>query len=345
MTDRTVTYERLKAMPKAELHVHLDGSLRPETMLELAAEQGVPLPVEDDPKALADFMHVGDATDLVGYLERFALTLSVMQTDDALERIAYELAEDAAAENVRYIEVRFSPVLNTEEGLTLEQALEAPLRGLKRAFDDFGIISGVIVCAIRNMEPTVGLDLARLAVDYMDRGVVAFDLAGAEAGHPASRHAAAFDYAAANNLPITIHAGEAWGPDSIGEAVHRCHARRIGHGTRLGEDEDLLAFVRDFRIPLEVCPISNVQTGATRSIETHPIRPYYDRGVVVTVSTDNRMMSGTNLTDEYWRLHESLGFTWPELVDLTRMGFQSAFLPYPEKIALMTDVDGELSGI
>jgi len=337
-----ISRERLHALPKAELHVHLDGSLRPETMLELADDQGVPMPVAE-PDALRDYMHVKDATDLVGYLARFELTLGVMQTAPALERIAYELAEDAARENTRYIEVRYCPALNIEEGLTLEEAVEAPLEGLRRAAEDHGILSGIIVCALRSNPPSEALRLAELAVDYRDRGVVGFDLAGAEAGFPPALHAEAFDHAAKNHLPVTIHAGEAWGPASIDEAVFRCHARRIGHGTRLGEDRELLDFVRDFRIPLEICPTSNVQTRATRSMETHPIRGYYDHDCVVTVSTDNRLMSAVTLTDEYERIHRSLGFDWAELVDIARMGFQSAFLPYPEKLALLARVDDELA--
>lgn len=336
-----VTRDLLTRLPKAELHVHLDGSLRPQTMIEIAEESGVLLP-HTDAQSLGRYMHVDEATDLPGYLERFGVSLSVMQTADALERIAYELAEDAARENVRWIEVRFCPALNIEEGLTLEEALEAPLAGLARAREDFGIMSGVIVCALRSRHPRESMRLAQLAVDYMDRGVVAFDLAGAEDGYPASDHAEAFDHAAAHNLPITIHAGEAYGPESINQALHRCHARRIGHGTRLGEDADLLHYVRDFRIPLEVCPTSNVQTGATRALSTHPIRTYYDRGIVVTVSTDNRLMSGVTLTDEFVALHEHLDFGWDELVDVARMGFQSAFLPWPEKLALLSIVDEEI---
>lgn len=339
-----VTRELLTRLPKAELHVHLDGSLRPGTMIELAADSGVILP-HTDADALGRYMHVDERTTLPGYLERFAVSLSVMQTAEGLERIAYELAEDAARENVRWLEVRFCPALNTEEGLSLEEALEAPLAGLARARDDFGILSGVIVCALRSRDPRESMQLARLAVDYMDRGVVAFDLAGAEHGYPAADHAEAFDLVAANNLAITIHAGEGYGPLSINQALHRCHARRIGHGTRLGEDPTLFAYVRDFRIPLEVCPTSNVQTGATRELSTHPIRPYYDKGIVVTVSTDNRLMSGVTLTDEYEALHRELGFSWDELVDVTRMGFQSAFLPWPEKLALLERVDREIAAL
>jgi adenosine deaminase len=339
-----VTRELLTRLPKAELHVHLDGSLRPQTMIDLARSGGIALP-HDDAESLGRFMHVDETTDLPGYLERFGISLSVMQTYEGLERIAYELAEDAAKENVRWIEVRFCPALNIDGGLTLEQALEAPLAGLARARADFGILSGVIVCALRSRHPRESLQLAELAVQYMDRGVVAFDLAGAEKGYPASDHAEAFDLAAAKNLPITIHAGEGYGPESINQALHRCHARRIGHGTRLGEDPALFAYVRDFRIPLEVCPTSNVQTGAARSLATHPIRDYYDRGVVVTVSTDNRLMSGVSLTDEYVALNQHLRFTWDELVDVSRMAFQSAFLPWPEKLELLERVDAEISGM
>ena len=336
---QTVTRERLEKLPKAELHVHLDGSLRPQTMIELAADAGVPLP-HADAASLGRYMHVDERTTLPGYLERFAVSLSVMQTYESLERIAYELAEDAANENVR-----FCPALNTEEGLTLEQALEAPLAGLARARDDFGILSGVIVCALRSRDPRESMQLAELAVDYMDRGVIAYDLAGAEHGYPASDHAEAFDHVAANNLPITIHAGEGYGPESINQALHRCHARRIGHGTRLGEDPALFAYVRDFRIPLEVCPTSNVQTGAASSLSAHPIRPYFDQGVVVTVSTDNRLMSGVSLTDEYEALHRELAFTWEELVQVTRMGFESAFLPWPEKLELLERIDREIAAL
>lgn len=339
-----VTRERLARLPKAELHVHLDGSLRPQTMIELARDAGVPLP-HADADSLGRFMHVDETTDLPGYLERFGVSLSVMQSAEGLERVAYELAEDAAKENVRWLEVRFCPALNTEGGLTLEQALEAPLAGLARAREDFGILSGVIVCALRSRDPMESMQLARLAVNYMNRGVIAYDLAGAEHGYPASDHAEAFDHVAANNLAITIHAGEGYGPLSINQALHRCHARRIGHGTRLGEDPALFAYVRDFRIPLEVCPTSNVQTGATERMSTHPIRQYYDGGVVVTVSTDNRLMSGVTLTDEYVALNQHLGFTWEELVEVSRMGFESAFLPWPEKQELLERIDAEIAGL
>lgn len=328
--------QRLHALPKAELHVHLDGSVRPATLIELASEYGVPLPAPDA-EAIRKYMHVSTARDLVEYLDRFRITLSVMQTAPALERIAYELAEDAARENVRYLEVRFCPVLNTERGLTAYDAVEAALRGLRRAQLDFGIRSGVIVCALRNLSPVVSLQMAELAVDLHGRGVVAFDLAGAEHGNPPSDHITAFQAAADANLPITVHAGEAYGTPSIHEAVHYCHARRIGHGTRLFEDPALMQFVNNFRIPLEVCVTSNVQTHAVARAAEHPLRLYYDQGLKLTLNTDNRLMSNTTITDEYRIAHEELGFTWDELCDLALMSFESAFLPWAEKRTLVAE--------
>jgi adenosine deaminase len=339
-----VTRELLEKLPKTELHVHLDGSLRPATMIELAREYGIDLP-QWDAEALRDHMHVKDARNLVDYLARFDTTLSVMQTEAALERIAYELAEDNARENVRYMEVRFSPVLNIHGGLTLDQAVDAPLRGLRRAEQDFGIRTAVIICGIRNMSPNTSMQLADLTVDHRDRGVIAFDLAGAEYNYPAKKHREAFYKVINANIAATIHAGEAYGPESIHQALHYCGANRIGHGTRLFEDPVLMQYVNDFRIPIEICITSNVQTKAVSSYEEHPIRLYYDEGLVVTLNTDNRLMSGTTVTDEYLRAHERLGFTWDELCEIAVMGFQSAFLPYQEKAALVERVKDEIANI
>jgi adenosine deaminase len=339
-----VTREALHRLPKAELHVHLDGSLRPETMLELAAEYGKPMPAADA-ESLREFMHVKDARNLAEYLERFAITLSVMQTPDALERIAYELAEDLAAENVRYAEIRYSPILHTADQLPLTEMVDAPLRGLQRAEAELGIRTALIICGIRNMEPETSRDLADLTVAYKDRGVVAFDLAGAEYNYPAKKHKDAFFTVINKNMAATIHAGEAYGAESIHQALHYCKANRIGHGTRLYEDEDLMRYVDDFRVPLEICLTSNVQTRAVRSFAEHPLRGYYDRGLVLSLNTDNRLMSATTVTEEYWRAHRHLGFTWSELVDLALMGFQSAFLHRPEKLAMIADVKREIEAI
>jgi adenosine deaminase len=334
----------LLRLPKAELHVHLDGSLRPETMLELASEYGRPMP-RAEPHALAEFMHVTDARNLVDYLARFEVTLSVMQTAEALERIAFELAEDLAAENVRYAEIRYSPLLHTREGLPLTEAVDAPLRGLQRAREAFGIRTGLIICGIRNMEPETSRDLADLTVAYKNRGVVAFDLAGAEYNYPAKKHRDAFFTVINKNMAATIHAGEAYGPESIHQALHYCKANRIGHGTRLYEDPDLVDYVRDFRIPIEICLTSNVQTHAVPSFEEHPLRRYYDEGLVLSLNTDNRLMSATTVTEEYWRAHQHLGFTWPELVDVALMSFASAFLGWEAKQRLIQEVKQEIRGI
>lgn len=339
-----VTRELLHRLPKPELHVHLDGSLRPETMLELASRAGKPMPA-NEPEALREYMHVQDARNLVDYLARFEVTLSVMQTGDALERIAYELAEDLAAENVRYAEIRYSPILNIREGLPLTEAVDAPLRGLRRAKEDFGIRTAIIVCGIRNMDPATSRDLADLTVAYKDRGVVAFDLAGAEYNYPAKKHKDAFFTVINKNMAATIHAGEAYGAESIHQALHYCKANRIGHGTRLFEDPDLMRYVNDFHIPIEICLTSNVQTRAVASFEEHPLRAYYDAGLVLSLNTDNRLMSATTVTEEFWRAHQYLGFTWPELVNLALMGFESAFLHRDQKEALLDRVRAEIRAL
>ena len=339
-----VTRDLLLRLPKTDLHVHLDGSLRPATMLELAADAGITLPATDA-TSLADYMHVKQGRDLVDYLARFEITLALMQTAPALERIAYELAEDAAHENVRYMEVRFCPALNTRSGLGAHDVLEAVMSGLRRAEAEHEITTNVIVCALRSMPAATSVEMAQAAIAFRDRGVVGFDLAGAEDGYPPVEHQPAFDFAADANLAITIHAGEAFGPASIHQAIHRCHARRIGHGTRLWEDPQLMAFVNDFRIPLEACLTSNVQTRAAPSLEEHPFRTYFEQGLVVTLNTDNRLMSGVGITDEYMNAHEAFGLTWAELCDIAVMGFESAFLPYPERAALVAAVREEMSSI
>ncbi|HSR42763.1 MAG TPA: adenosine deaminase [Longimicrobiales bacterium] len=333
----------LRRLPKAELHVHLDGSLRPPTMVELAGEQGKSgLLPSTDPAELGRLMRADDARNLEEYIGKFEITVALMQSADALERIAYELAEDCAREGVRYVEVRYSPILNIREGLPLTEAVRAPLRGLARAEEEHGIRTAIIVCGIRNMEPATSRDLADLTVAFKGRGVVAFDLAGAEYNYPAKKHKDAFFTVINKNMATTIHAGEAYGPESIHQALHYCRANRIGHGTRLHEDPDLMRYVKDFRIPLEICPTSNVQTGAVPSLAEHPLRDYYDEGLVVTLNTDNRLISGTTLTDEYLGVHEHLGFTWDELVEVARMGFESAFLHWDEKRAMLARFDEEV---
>jgi adenosine deaminase len=332
---------KLRELPKAELHCHLDGSVRPATLLELAREHRIVMP-KNTAEELAEFMRVDDAESLEDYLRLFDITVSVMQTEEALERIAYELAEDAADDGVRYIEVRNAPILNVVKGLTLVQAVEAPLRGLRRAEKDFGIIGRFIVIALRQFPAEHSLEMAKLAVEFKDDGVVAFDLAGGEKGNSASVHAAAFRYAREHNLGVTVHAGEGDGPESVRQAVHLCGANRIGHGTRLIEDPDLTQYVNDRRIALEVCLTSNVQTKVAESYATHPFREYFDRGLNVTLNTDNRLMSATTLTDEYVFAAEHLGFTIDELAGVALNGFESAFLPWEERLMLIEEASDKI---
>ena len=332
--------EALRAWPKAELHVHMDGCLRPQTMLELARVQGVRLPA-DTPDALAQALSVKEAQNLEEYLEKYAITLSVMQTPEALERIAYEFVLDAAAENLRYVEVRYSPLLH-RPALTLTQAIEAPLAGVRRASAETGTKVGLLLCGIRTMSPASSLELAHAAADYSGDGVAGFDLAGAERGHPAREHRAAFEYAAAHGLACTCHAGEGDGPGSIHEALHVCGAARIGHGTRLGEDPALLDEVIERRIPLEMCLTSNVHTHTVRSVADHPFKQYLQRGVVVTLNTDGRLMDGVTLSDEYYTAHTALGMTREDLVRVVLNTCESAFLPEFERVALVSRVQSEL---
>ena len=334
--------EHLRRLPKTDLHVHLDGSLRIETILELAQEQGVTLPASD-PEGLRKAIHAGENTgSLVKYLEAFDVTLKVMQTDDALYRVAYELAEDAARENVRYMEVRYSPMLHVRQGLKLTEVVETVLRGLHDAELDYAIESKLILCGIRNISPASSLEMAELVVAYKGRGVVGFDLAGAEYDHPAKDHNEAFSLVRKNNINVTIHAGEAYGPPSIAQALHVCGAHRIGHGCRLREDGDLLHYVVDHRIPLECCPSSNVQTGAIASLETHPLRLYKNLGARVTINTDNRLITDTTVSKELWLTHARIGLNFADIRQIVLNGFKSAFLPFHEKQRYLAAVSKQL---
>jgi adenosine deaminase len=329
-------------LPKTDLHVHLDGSLRLRTMLDLGEQQGVKLPA-DTPEDLQRVMHCGEHSgSLLEYLKAFDITLSVLQTEEALYRIAHELAEDAAAENVRYMEVRYSPMLHARKGLRLVAVVEAVLQGLRQAYLDYGIESNVIVCGIRNISPESSLEMARLAVAYKNRGVVGFDLAGAEYDHPAKHHKDAFQLIRNNNIACTIHAGEAFGPESIAQALHVCGAHRIGHGCRLREDGDLLHYIIDHRVPLEICPSSNVQTGAVSSLATHPLKLYYDLGVRVTVNTDNRLITDTTASRELWLCHSQMGLEPRDIARIVMSGWKSAFLPFHIKQVYLRRVAAEL---
>ncbi len=339
-----LTRELIGRLPKAELHTHLDAALRPETMIELADAAGFALPTRD-PVQLRRFMRVDNAANLEDYLRRFEYTIPLLQSAEAIERVSYEMVEDAARDRIRYLEVRYCPWLSRRQGLSMERALEAELAGLARGERDFGVVTRVINCSLRHYDPAVSLEIARLSVAYRDRGVVAFDLAGGEAGRPAGMHAAAFDAALEGNLGITVHAGEAAGAASIADAIRRCHAHRIGHGTRLHEDPALLGFVRDRRILLEINVTSNVQTHAAPSAADHPVRQYFDQGVAVTLCTDGWLMCGVTLSDEYWTAHTALRFTREEIDRMILDAFAGAFLPWPERRALCAEVRSELETV
>lgn len=337
-----VPFEVFRALPKTDLHVHLDGSLRLETILELAREQGVELPAIDAPGLRAAIGCGSNFGSLVEYLRGFDITLRVMQTEEALERIAFELAEDAHRENVHYMEVRYAPMLHTRLGLKLTKVVEAVLSGLRRARETYGIKANVIVCGIRNISAESSYQMAELAVAYKSRGVVGFDLAGAEADFPAKHHRAAFQLVRDNNVNCTIHAGEAYGPESIAQAIHVCGAHRIGHGCRLREDGDLLHYIIDHRIPLECCPSSNVQTGAVRDFATHPLKFYFDLGVRVTINTDNRLITDTSVSKELFLVHTRLGVPFVDVKNMLIAGVKSSFQPFHEKQASVRKVAAEL---
>jgi adenosine deaminase len=336
-----LTNSLLRSLPKVLLHEHLDGVLRPQTVVELAKDTkytGLPT---NDPQALAEWFHQGaNKGSLAKYLEGFDHTIAVMQTEEALERAAYEQAEDLSNDGVVYFETRFAPIFHTSKGLTHQQVVSSVLKGLDRGRKDFGVRSGLIICAMRNMN--VSLEMAELAVDFRERGVVGFDIAGEEGGHPPKKHIDAFHYIQRENFNITIHAGEGYGKESIWQAIQYCGAHRIGHGTRLIDDiavvdgkavklGDLAQYVLDKRIPLEICLISNVHTGATPSLAEHPFKIFYQEKFRVTLNTDNRLMSDTTLTKEFQAAANTFGLSLDDFERLTINAMKSAFLPYNQR--------------
>ncbi|GIJ53570.1 adenosine deaminase [Virgisporangium aurantiacum] len=343
------TYEEIRRAPKALLHDHLDGGLRPATVVELAAEIGHELPVADPDELGGWFTAAADSGSLVRYLETFAHTVGVMQTASALHRVAAECALDLAADGVVYAEVRFAPEQHLTRGLTLPEVVEAVLAGFadgsaQAALAGQPVRIGTLLTAMRHAARS--MEIAELSVRYRDAGVVGFDIAGAEAGFPPTRHLDAFEYLQRENFHFTIHAGEAFGLPSIWQAIQWCGADRLGHGVRIVDDiaeadrslGRLAAYVRDKRIPLELCPSSNVQTGAAASISEHPIGLLRDLRFRVTVNTDNRLMSGTSMTKEMSLLAEAFGYGWAELQWFTVNAMKSAFIPFDERLALINEV-------
>lgn len=337
-----IALKTLKMMPKTDLHVHLDGSVRINTLIDLARKQNVTLPASS-PAELKKILVPGlNCKSLADYLKPFDIVLQVLQEEEALARTAFELAEDAAKENVWYMEVRFSPVLHTNKGLKLTQIVDAVLAGLHRAEKKYDIKTGVIVCGMRNISPETSITISELAIAYKNRGVVGFDLAGLEESHPAKHHRQAFYRILNNNVNCTAHAGEAYGPESIHQAIHYCGAHRIGHGTRLIEDGDLLNYVNDHRIPLEICLTSNIQTKAVASFEKHPLKFYYDFGLRLTINTDNRLISNTTVTKELAKAARYAQLNMNDVKTLVVGGFKSAFLPMREKAIMLNLLNREL---
>ena len=346
-TPSMVTREMIRKLPKVELHDHLDGGVRSETIIELAREQKLGLPASTGPD-LAKWFHRGaDRKSLSLYLEGFRVSLSVMQNEAALTRIAREAIEDLAAENVVYAEIRFAPVLHTHHGLNLEKVVYAVLKGLEEGREQTGVEFGLIICAMRDRSDS--LEMAELAANFQEKGVVGFDIAGDEFGHPPKKHIEAFRYIRQKNFNITIHAGEAFGMESIWQAIQICGAHRIGHATRLIEDMvvhgtriekmgSLAHFIRDKRIPLEMCLSSNVQTGAARSLDEHPINVYYRNNFRVFLCTDNRLMSNTTLGDEMFLAVKHFSLTLRDLEKMTINAMKSAFIHRDSRIRLIYDV-------
>ncbi|MGV7255018.1 adenosine deaminase [Mycobacterium persicum] len=348
-----LTWEMIRQAPKALLHDHLDGGLRPATVLDIAGQIGYDdLPATDVDTLATWFRTRSHSGSLERYLEPFSHTVAVMQTSEALYRVAFECVEDLAADSVVYAEVRFAPELHIDRGLSFDEVVDAVLAGFaagEKACAGAGrsIKVRCLVTAMRHA--AVSREIAELAIRFRDKGVVGFDIAGAEAGHPPTRHLDAFEYMRDNNARFTIHAGEAFGLPSIHEAIAFCGADRLGHGVRIVDDIDvgpdggvrlgrLASILRDKRIPLELCPSSNVQTGAVASIAEHPFDLLARARFRVTVNTDNRLMSDTSVSQEMHRLVETFGYGWSDLERFTINAMKSAFIPFDERLEIIDEV-------
>ncbi|WP_261558926.1 adenosine deaminase [Frankia tisae] len=343
-----ITVDEIRRVPKVLLHDHLDGGLRPATVVELADETGYRGLPSTDVHALSTWFRGGaHSGSLVRYLETFSHTVAVMQAREAIRRVARECAEDLAADGVVYAEVRFAPELHVERGLSFDEVVEAVLDGFRAGSAGTPLRIRALLTAMRHQARS--LEIAELAVRWRDAGVVGFDIAGAEAGNPPTRHLDAFQYIQRANGHYTIHAGEAFGLPSIWEAVQWCNADRLGHGVRIVDDitvdpdgkailGDLANYVRDVRVPLEMCPTSNVHTGAAPSIERHPIGLLRRLHFRVTVNTDNRLMSGVSLSSEFATLVDVHGYDWSDIRWLTLNAMKSAFLPFDERLDLINNI-------
>jgi len=337
------TEEVIKSVPKVLLHDHLDGGLRAETIIELAKDLKYKKLPTQDPGELAVWFHRGaNKGNLVEYLQGFEHTCAVMQTKENLERVAYEMMEDMKNDGVCYVETRFAPVFHTSKGLYHEDIVNAVINGLERGKKDFGVGWGLILCGMRNMKDT--LEIAELSVNFRNRGVVGFDLAGEEGGYPPKKHVDAFHFIQRENFNITIHAGEGFGKESIWQAIQWCGAHRIGHATHLKDDftfdsegnvvafGDLAQYVLDKRIPLEICLLSNIHTGAIDKIENHPFGFLYKNKFRVTINTDDRLMSDTTMTKEFLTAIEHFNLNLEDVEKITLNAMKSAFIPYNERL-------------
>ena len=343
-----MNYDILSQAPKVVLHDHLDGGLRPETIIELAEENGYPDLPTTNIEELSEWFHRGaNRRDLSLYLETFQHTVGVMQTPDACYRVAAECAEDLAADGVVYAEIRYAPSLMTEKGSSIDEVIEATTAGFIEGSKNSNLTIGTLITAMRTADDST--DIAEAAVRHRDRGVVGFDIAGREAGFPPTLHLEAFQYLRRENFHFTIHAGEAFGVPSIWEAVQFCGAERLGHGVRIVDDISfdtnekpqlgrLAAYIRDRRLPLELCPTSNVHTGAVGSIAEHPIGLLRELGFRVTLNTDNRLMSDVSMTSEMMALHQAFGWNLEDFQWITVNAMKSAFWPFDERLRIINEI-------
>ncbi|KPJ88199.1 MAG: adenosine deaminase [Spirochaetes bacterium DG_61] len=341
--------ELIRKIPKVLLHDHLDGGLRPHSIIELSKSHRLKLPENDSEKLSRWFFEGSNRGNLREYLKGFKITTGVMQTEEALHRVAFEMMEDMRNDGVVYVETRFSPLFHTRLGLSHEQVVEAVLRGLKEGARAFSNKFGLILCAMRNLPSSGSMEIAKLAVRYREQGVVGFDLAGDELGYPPKDHLNAFYYIQRNNFYITIHAGEAFGKESIWQALQYCGTHRIGHGLHLKDDimtadgeiiemGYLSQYVRDRRVPLEVCLSSNLHTGAIQELRYHPFPILLKNGFRVTLNTDNRLMSNTTLTREFGLAVKHFNLEIRDIEKLTLNAMKSAFFHFPERLDIIYNV-------
>lgn len=337
-----VTYEKLKKLPKVDLHLHLDGALRVKTIYELAQHQNYKLPT-DKLEELHKYVQVPEnCRSLADFLKAFETFYPLLMNPDAMERVAYEVSEDCYKDNVKYCEIRFAPVLQAKGDYSMEEILDGVLKGLAKAHYEFGIINPLILCCYRSEPPETSIETVKLAIKYRNRGIVAIDLAGDEEHYPAEIHKEAFKLAQEHNFPITVHAGEAGAPKNIREAIEILGAQRIGHGIRIIEDKELYEYVKEKQIPLEMCLTSNVQTTVAKDYETHPFKRCFQGGLRVTINTDDPGVSNITLTDEYFLLKKYYNFGWQEIIKVLVNGIESSFTTEERKTKLKQEFEEEI---